>query len=222
VNKRDGFGHEKPGEGITNDWITPRWILDSLGHFDLDPCESNSQPWLCADKGYRLCRGEDGLALPWEGSVYCNPPYGPHTAHWIERCRDHGDVIMLIFARTETRAFWKVWTGMHGILFLKGRVSFFLPDGSKAASGTAPSCLVAFGEAAAERLSGSHLFGAYCENWSVWDETCKEEADDVHANRRKSVVGRVQSVHRLSDAMLRGGRPGVEGDVLAFPAPEEV
>lgn len=24
---RDGFGHEIPNEGITNDWITPPWII---------------------------------------------------------------------------------------------------------------------------------------------------------------------------------------------------
>lgn len=53
------------GEHTTDDWITPKWIIDRFGPFDLDPCESDTQPWPCARRGYRVCRGEDGLMLPW-------------------------------------------------------------------------------------------------------------------------------------------------------------
>lgn len=169
----DGFGHEKPGEGLTNDWITPRWLLDALGApdaFDLDPCASNNQPWPTAKRDYRLGRGEDGLLLPWEGRIWCNPPYGPHTKHWIQKCAHHRDSIMLIFARVETGAWWEIWTSAHAILFLKGRVSFNLPDGGKAKSGTAPSALIAFGEAAAKHLEQAEIAGAFIfEGWSCSD-----------------------------------------------------
>lgn len=166
---RPGFGFEKPGSGATNDWITPRWILGSLGEFDLDPCESNSQPWPCARRGYRLSRGEDGLSLPWEGAVYCNPPYGRETSKWIRKCREHGNSIMLIFARTETDAFWLNWEGpaADAILFMRRRVSFCLPSGEKAKSGTAPSCLVAFGPAAKSRLESARIAGALITDWKI-------------------------------------------------------
>lgn len=167
----DGFGHEKPGEGATNDWITPKWVFDALGEFDLDPCESNNQPWTSAKRGYRLCRGEDGLALPWEGSAWCNPPYGNHVGVWIEKAAWHGNTIMLIFARVETRAWWKIWTSAHGILFPNRRISFFQPDGKPAKSGTAPSAFIAFGSEAAERLQRAKIEGAYIYGWNTGEET---------------------------------------------------
>lgn len=59
--KQDGFGHEKPSEGETNDWITPKWVIDAFDSlcdgemfFDLDPCVSLTQPWLTARKGYTI------------------------------------------------------------------------------------------------------------------------------------------------------------------------
>ena len=73
--KRSGIGsHTSPNRGKTNDWITPPHILERLGRFDLDPCESVTQPWPCAESGYTVL--QNGLAHEWFGRVYCNPPYG--------------------------------------------------------------------------------------------------------------------------------------------------
>src|SRR3990167_10251463 len=99
---RGGFGFEKPNDGQSHDWITPKKLIDLLGPFDLDPCESDNQPWPCATKGYRLGRGEDGLVLPWQGVVYSNPPYGPHVIKWAKKMAEHRNGIFLIFSRTET------------------------------------------------------------------------------------------------------------------------
>lgn len=30
--------------GDTDTWLTPRWILDTLGPFDLDPCAASEIP----------------------------------------------------------------------------------------------------------------------------------------------------------------------------------
>ena len=39
-------GHHARRRGATSDdWITPRCIIDALGPFDLDPCASATQPW---------------------------------------------------------------------------------------------------------------------------------------------------------------------------------
>lgn len=44
--------HTRPFNGKTNDWITPKWLIDALGPFDLDPCASTRQPWPCAKRSY--------------------------------------------------------------------------------------------------------------------------------------------------------------------------
>jgi len=148
--KRDGFGHESPYEGKTNDWITPLWVIRALGPFDLDPCESSHQPWPCAGRGY----SKDGLVLPWGGNIWLNPPYGPHTKEWVRRLVEHGTGIALIFARVETRL-WQddIFPTADGYLFPRKRISFCYPDGrpSRASSG-APSALIAWGDENRERL----------------------------------------------------------------------
>lgn len=150
----DGFGHERGYVGETNDWITPRWILDAFGpnYFDLDPCASVTQPWPTARRMYTI--DDDGLSKPWLGNVWLNPPYGPHTATWVRRLADHGTGIALIFARTETRL-WQdeIFPTADGFLFLNGRVTFYRPDGSRPRnSGGAPSALIAWGNDNRARL----------------------------------------------------------------------
>lgn len=116
----------------THDWITPEPIVRALGPFDLDPCESATQPWPCARRGIRP--PADGLAEPWAGRVWLNPPYGPHTGRWLDRLAVHGQGTALIFARTETEMFFRhIWGCASGILFLAGRLHFHYPDGRRAA-----------------------------------------------------------------------------------------
>ena len=142
--RADGItGHEQPYRGDTNDWLTPRYILDALGKFDLDPCAALDQPWATA-KRHRTIR-EDGLKKPWAGRVWLNPPYGEQTALWLAKMAKHQDGIVLIYARTETQMFFDhVWGGANGIFFLKGRVCFCRPDGSTAPDAGAPSVLVSY------------------------------------------------------------------------------
>lgn len=157
----DGFGHERPHEGASNDWITPKKLIEMLGPFDLDPCESDTQPWPCAARGYRLGRGEDGLLLPWQGRVYSNPPYGPHVGMWARKLALHGNGIFLIFNRSETDAWREIFRLGDGYLFPHGRTCFYLPNGTRAKSGTAPSALIAFGESNVTALENCGLAGAF-------------------------------------------------------------
>lgn len=55
--------HERPGQGATNDWLTPRWIVDALGPFDLDVAASEADPFRCAPRGFTW--RDDGLTTPW-------------------------------------------------------------------------------------------------------------------------------------------------------------
>ncbi len=134
---------------VTNgydEWITPKWITDAIGPFDLDPCSpGDRRPWDTAE--YHLDKTQDGLACPWFGRVWCNPPYGKETFKWINKLADYGNGIALIFARTETKGFHReIFKRADGIMFFEGRLKFCYVTGEEADTSNAPSCLVAYGE----------------------------------------------------------------------------
>ena len=145
--KRGMGGHQSP-VGDTEVWLTPPDILAALGSFDLDPCAApEPRPWATADR--HIVRAQDGLTQPWHGRVWLNPPYGGPAiiGPWMRRMADHGQGIALIFARTETAVFFEtVWSRASALLFLRGRLHFHRPDGTRADHNSgAPSVLIAYG-----------------------------------------------------------------------------
>lgn len=163
-----GIGsHTSPGRGASDSWITPKWLVDDLGPFDLDPCQCVPQPWECAAAHYTI--DQDGLSQSWHGRVWLNPPYGPETGKWLDRLADHGRGTALIFARTETEMFVRsVWKKATALLFIAGRLYFHYPDGRKAKGNSGgPSVLIAYGEEDARRLRESTISGSYVEGWSA-------------------------------------------------------
>lgn len=159
--KTKGMGGHQSARMQKDEWLTPPWILERLGCFDLDPCASVSRPWPTAND--HLTINEDGLLQPWHGRVWCNPPYGQHTVMWLEKCFRHGNAIALIFARTETDMFFEyVWPFASALLFIRGRLHFYDIQGRRAdANSGAPSVLVAYGNNNADCLYGSGIPGAY-------------------------------------------------------------
>ena len=149
-------------ENTTDSWVTPKWLIDQLGPFDLDPCACESQPWPCAEKQYTEI--DDGLMKTWDGLVWCNPPYGRKLGDWLNRMAMHGNGIALVFARTETRAFFNyVWPSAMTLLFMKGRLTFCYPDGSEPKKGHnsgGPSVLIGYGSTAAARLIENQELGS--------------------------------------------------------------
>ncbi len=161
--KRSGIGsHTRTFQGATDDWLTPPDILNALGEFDLDPCTVASRPWDTAKDHYSL--PDDGLCLPWRGRIWLNPPYGPRTGKWLDKLSQHGNGIALVFARTETKMFFQsVWGKADGLLFLKNRLYFYHPDGTKAKGNSGgPSVLIAYGKHNASVLRWCKLAGAFC------------------------------------------------------------
>jgi hypothetical protein len=74
---------------------------------------------------------------------------------------EHGNGIMLIFARVETMAWQKdIFPFADAILLLHGRVHFYLPTGERGKSGTAPSALLAYGQSNVEALRNAGIAGA--------------------------------------------------------------
>lgn len=73
---------------------------------------------------------------------------------------EHENGIALIFARTETRAFFDfVWDHANALLFLKGRLRFHKPDGSIGGTAGSPSVLIAYGSQNANILEQCNLAG---------------------------------------------------------------
>lgn len=154
-------GHHSP-VSESEVWLTPPGIIEALGPFDLDPCACmEPRPWPTAREHFT--RLENGLAQPWRGRVWCNPPYGGPAIirPWMHRMADHGRGTLLIFARTETEAFHEfVWRRADALLFLRGRLHFHRPDGVRAAANAgAPSVLCAYGGEDAQRLAECDIDG---------------------------------------------------------------
>lgn len=124
----------------TDKWGTPKLLYDVLNtefKFNFDPCPLD---WKEGDA--------DGLAIEWGTSTFCNPPYSD-VAKWIAKAHSEWkkgkQVVMLINAITDTRAFHDYIYGKADIRFLKGRVRFVDPTNpTKNQPSPKPSMLVIF------------------------------------------------------------------------------
>lgn len=137
-------GHQSAA--MKNDeWLTPPDIMAKLGVFDLDPCSPIVRPWDTAIAHFNV--HDNGLAQPWHGRVWCNPPFGREAVKWLRRMADHGNGVALIPARTETIMFYEcVWGAADAVLFIQGRPHFHTVDGKRAPFNSgAPICLIAYG-----------------------------------------------------------------------------
>jgi hypothetical protein len=148
------------GPAKTTTWITPQWIIDLIGMSDLDQCgyktPDGAYVTRCASGAFTLRDREDGLQLPWEGSVYCNPPYD-QNAQWLHRCRKYHeqtgeDVIVLLFNRSETQYFQLEVASATGLVLVSGRINFLDETGRLHGNSPGPSVLIAYGESAFERI----------------------------------------------------------------------
>lgn len=140
-----------------DEWLTPPEIVKACGAFDLDPCAPIVRPWDTAARHFNV--NDDGLAQPWEGRVWCNPPFGREAVKWLRRMAEHGNGIALIPARTETVMFYEtVWARADAVLFMQGRPHFHYVCGRRAAANSgAPICLVAYGANNVAALAASGL-----------------------------------------------------------------
>ena len=135
----------------TDEWYTPKEIIDALGKFDLDPCAPVNPLWQTAEIMYN--KNQDGLTKKWIGRVWLNPPYSrPLIEQFVKRLAEHGNGIMfqdIIFEKA---------TAMK---FLRNRIRFFRPDGTRGDSPGCGSNLIAFGEDNAEILRTCNIAGKY-------------------------------------------------------------
>lgn len=149
------LGSHQKTIGDSQSWITPKFIIDDLGPFDLDPCACDPQPWPCAAEQWT----SHGLNKQWHGMVWLNPPFHRYeVGQWMQRMALHGNGVALIHARTEAKWFVPIWEHATAIGFLKDRLYFHYPDGRRAdANSGAPAVLAAFGADARARMRSSSI-----------------------------------------------------------------
>jgi transcriptional regulator with XRE-family HTH domain len=133
-------------------WETPQDLLERLysvfGVFDLDPCSptSNRRTAPVRAKVY-YTEADDGLSLPWFGTVFMNAPYGRKLCDWTAKAKaevEQGNaemVVGLLPARPDTRYWHRDIVGSASVFFLKGRLKF----GNAEQVAPFPSCLVLWG-----------------------------------------------------------------------------
>ena len=158
-----------------DEWYTPRWIIDTLGPFDLDPCAppADVRPYEIAPTAYT--RDDDGLSREWHGTVWMNPPYSRVLLRrFCERMAAHGNGIALLVNRQDRSAsgrllpsgrknlLWQevIFPTAKSMIFMRHRVKFLRPDGTTG-SPFFGSCLVAWGDGCDRRLRGSGIEGKY-------------------------------------------------------------
>lgn len=165
MSHRKGIGGHHSTQSQSDDWIIPPHLIQALGEFDLDPCQSLTQPWPCARRGFTII--DNGLLQKWLGRVYCNPPYSQKAWPFLQRLAAHRNGIGLLFGRTETQMFSQhIWQQADAILFLAGRLTFYRPDGSKAKGNSGgPSVLIAYGEQNVDSLRRCGLRGSLVTQW---------------------------------------------------------
>ena len=146
----------------SDDWYTPKWIIDTLGPFDCDPCAPSIElrPFEIAPKVYT--KTDDGLAQEWHGTVWMNPPYSRSLLRrFCEKMAAHGDGIALLINRQDNLIWQEViFPSAHSMIFMRHRVKFIRPDGTSG-SPFFGSCLVDWGDECDRRLRVSNIEGKY-------------------------------------------------------------
>lgn len=142
----------------TDDCYTPRWVFDAMGlRFDLDVAAPVGGPLnVVCDRYFTAV--DDGLAQPWQGLVWCNPPYSDY-APWAERFALHDRMALMGILLPEVRWFPVVFGAAEAVALIS---CDFLRPGGKVIR-LRQQAFVAFrgvGCAPAERLASADPYGA--------------------------------------------------------------
>jgi site-specific DNA-methyltransferase (adenine-specific) len=99
-----------------------------FGPFELDPAASETLH--CAPTWYS--RAADGLALPWFGRVWCNPPYGKRVIDpWVYKAllevkAGRAELVCMLLPSLTSVAWWHDWVIPYAAVIrpVRGRLRF--------------------------------------------------------------------------------------------------
>ena len=136
-------------ELTSDDYWTPRWLFDALGlEFDLDvACPPEGAPNTPCKAFYT--QETDGLASPWSGTVWMNPPFSK-TTPWVNKFMEHRNGICLVpFAKSA----WanRLWDDAEAIIMMPSTFKF------QQGSIFIQTMLAAYGDKCVEALTRSGL-----------------------------------------------------------------
>lgn len=128
--------------------------LDERFGFTLDACATDANAK--CERFYTL--EDDGLTQPWNGRVWCNPPYS-QIREWVAKAWAESDdaelIVMLLPANRTEQGWWQDLvepyrdTALLRVEFLRGRQRFVLPGAEEIGPNERPPfgcCLLIWGQ----------------------------------------------------------------------------
>lgn len=123
----------------SDEWYTPERVIEAaraaMGTIDLDPASCEEANQVVKATRY-IALPQDGLKVPWEGWVWCNPPYS-QGQQWVEKVVSEfrriggskpAGICLLLNAATETRWAQMAMSTASVICFPAGRLRFWGPN----------------------------------------------------------------------------------------------
>jgi ParB family chromosome partitioning protein len=121
-----------------DEWLTPsRYVgmaREVLGAIDLDPATcADAQEYIRAARFYT--KDHDGLAHPWRGRTWCNPPFS-RTGEFVNKLVDEFEAghvtaaVLLTHGNTDPEWFHLASAKASAVCFTKGRIRFERVDRS--------------------------------------------------------------------------------------------
>ena len=142
----------------SDDRYTPHWIFEGLGlTFDIDvAAPPGGVPWIPAKRYFT--QRDDGLAQPWKGLVWCNPPFSG-VGPWVNKFIRHANGLLLV---PIAKASWfaPALNSADLVWFDNGNRSFFVKADGTLTCILFSVAILAIGEQAASGLYNLRDAGA--------------------------------------------------------------